>query len=50
MYGQEFLTWHVGESIIRKLRDALYDKIIDLPISFFIRSAPACSCPGLPMM
>lgn len=35
MYGQEFLMQYVGESIIRKLRDALYDKIIDLPISFF---------------
>jgi subfamily B ATP-binding cassette protein MsbA len=35
MYGQEFLMQYVGESIIRKLRDALYDKIIDLPVSFF---------------
>lgn len=35
MYGQEFLMQYVGESIIRKLRGALYEKITDLPISFF---------------
>jgi subfamily B ATP-binding cassette protein MsbA len=35
MYGQEFLMQYVGENIIRKLRDALYEKITDLPISFF---------------
>ena len=35
MYGQEFLLQYVGETIIRKLRDALYAKIIDLPLAFF---------------
>ncbi len=35
MYGQEFLMQYVGESIIKKLRDALYWKITDLPLSFF---------------
>jgi len=35
MYGQEFLLKYVGENIIRKLRDALYEKIMDLPLSFF---------------
>jgi subfamily B ATP-binding cassette protein MsbA len=35
MYGQEFLLQYVGENIIRKLRDALYEKIMDLPLSFF---------------
>lgn len=35
MYGQEFLMHYVGENIIRKLRENLYDKITDLPLSFF---------------
>lgn len=35
MYGQEFLMHYVGESIIRQLRDNLYDKISDLPLTFF---------------
>ncbi|MCF8109888.1 MAG: ABC transporter ATP-binding protein/permease [Desulfobacteraceae bacterium] len=35
MYGQEFLMHYVGENIIRKLRENLYDKISDLPLSFF---------------
>ncbi len=35
MYGQEFLLQYVGENIIKKLRDALYDKITDLPLAFF---------------
>lgn len=35
MYGEEFLLQYVGESIIRKFRDALYAKIIDLPLAFF---------------
>ncbi|MGB8719835.1 MAG: ABC transporter transmembrane domain-containing protein, partial [Desulfobacterales bacterium] len=35
MYGQEyFLSW-VGHDVIRQLRNSLYDKIQDLPISFF---------------
>jgi len=33
-YGSEYLMNHIGERIIRELRDSLYDKIIDLPISF----------------
>ncbi|MCK5782947.1 MAG: ABC transporter ATP-binding protein [Desulfobacterales bacterium] len=37
MYGQEFLLQYVGENIIRKLRDALYEKIMDLPLSFFYK-------------
>ncbi len=35
MYGEEYLIQYVGESIIRKLRDSLYDKISDLPLAFF---------------
>nr|WP_207683558.1 ABC transporter ATP-binding protein [Desulfonema magnum] len=34
-YGQEYLMNYVGESIIRQLRNALYDRIQDLPLSFF---------------
>ncbi|RZB29905.1 MAG: ATP-binding cassette, subfamily B, bacterial MsbA [Desulfobacteraceae bacterium Eth-SRB1] len=35
MYSQDYLMNYVGESIIRQLRDSLYDHIQDLPISFF---------------
>ncbi|MFP4226306.1 MAG: lipid A export permease/ATP-binding protein MsbA [Desulfobacterales bacterium] len=35
MYGQDFLMHYVGETVIKQLRDSLYDRIIDLPISFF---------------
>lgn len=35
MYGQDFLMHYVGETVIKKLRDSLYDRIIDLPLSFF---------------
>jgi subfamily B ATP-binding cassette protein MsbA len=35
MYGQEFLMNYVGETIIQHLRNDLYDRIQDLPISFF---------------
>lgn len=35
MYGQEFLMESVGQRIIRKLRDDLYGRIQDLPLSFF---------------
>ena len=35
MYCQEYLMNYVGESIIRRLRNSLYDHIQDLPISFF---------------
>ncbi|RJP85937.1 MAG: ATP-binding cassette domain-containing protein [Desulfobacteraceae bacterium] len=35
MYGEEYLMNYVGEHIIRRLRDALFDRIIDLPLAFF---------------
>ncbi len=35
MYGQDYLMNYVGESIIQHLRNDLYDRIQDLPISFF---------------
>lgn len=34
-YGQEYFMNYVGEDIIRRLRNLLYDRIQDLPISFF---------------
>lgn len=37
MYGQEYLMNYVGESIIRRLRNDLYNHIQDLPLSFFHR-------------
>lgn len=35
MYGQEYLMHYVGERIIKQLRNALYARIIDLPLAFF---------------
>ena len=35
LYGQEYLMSHVGQNIIRRLRNRLYDHIQDLPLSFF---------------
>ncbi len=35
MYGHAYLMNYVGESVIRRLRNSLYDHIQDLPISFF---------------
>lgn len=35
MYGQEFLMEAVGQRIIRRLRNDLYDHIQDLPLAFF---------------
>jgi len=35
IYGQAYLMNYVGESVIRRLRNSLYDHIQDLPISFF---------------
>jgi len=35
MYGQEYLMNYVGQNIIRRLRNSLYGKIQDLPLSFF---------------
>ncbi len=34
-YGQEFLMNYVGQNIIMRLRNQLYDKIQDLPLAFF---------------
>jgi subfamily B ATP-binding cassette protein MsbA len=36
-YGQEYLMNYVGESIIRDLRDMLYDRIQDLSLAFFYK-------------
>jgi subfamily B ATP-binding cassette protein MsbA len=33
-YGSEYLMSYIGEKIIRFFRDALYEKITDLPIAF----------------
>ena len=35
MYGQSFWMNYVGENIIMRLRNSLYDRIQDLPLSFF---------------
>ena len=35
MYGQAFWMNYVGEDIIRRLRNQLYDRIQDLPLAFF---------------
>ncbi len=35
MYGQEYWMNYVGEDIIRRLRNELYDRIHDLPLAFF---------------
>ena len=37
IYGQEYMMNYVGEGIIRRLRDRLYDHIQDMPLSFFHR-------------
>ena len=34
-FGHEYLMNYVGEGIIRRLRDLLYSRIHDLPLSFF---------------
>jgi subfamily B ATP-binding cassette protein MsbA len=34
-YGQEYFMNYVGEDIIRRLRNRLYDRIQDLPLAFF---------------
>lgn len=34
-FGQEYLMTYVGETVIRQLRDRLYDRIQDLPVGFF---------------
>ncbi len=36
-YGSEYLMNYIGEKIIRHFRDALYEKILDLPIAFIHR-------------
>jgi len=35
MFWGDYLMSHVGQNIIRRLRNALYDRIQDLPLSFF---------------
>jgi len=35
MYGQEYFMTYVGESVIRRIRNDLYDRIQDLPLAFF---------------
>lgn len=35
MFGQVFLMTYVGQDIVRRLRNRLYDSIQDLPLSFF---------------
>ena len=37
IYGQQYLMSYVGEGIIKRLRDSLYDNILELDISFFHR-------------
>lgn len=37
IFCQEYLMNYVGQNIIRRLRNLLYDRIQDLPISFFQR-------------
>jgi len=33
--GQSYLMTYVGEEVIRRLRNLLYDRIMDLPLTFF---------------
>ena len=35
IYGQEYMMSYVGQDIIRRLRNGLYDCIQELPLSFF---------------
>ncbi|MFW6239509.1 MAG: ABC transporter transmembrane domain-containing protein, partial [Thermodesulfobacteriota bacterium] len=35
IFGQNYLMDYVGQSIIRRMRNQLYDSIQDLPLSFF---------------
>lgn len=35
MYGQNYFMNHVGQGIIRQLRNLLYDRIQELPLAFF---------------
>ena len=35
MYGQQYFMNYVGQDIIRRLRNSIYSKISELPISFF---------------
>lgn len=34
-YGQQYWMSYVGEQVIKSFRNALYERIIDLPLSFF---------------
>jgi subfamily B ATP-binding cassette protein MsbA len=50
-YGQEYFMNYVGEDIIRRLRNQLYDRIQDLsPWPFSRKNAPVRSCRASPMM
>jgi len=35
MFGQQYFMSYVGQDIIRQLRNKLYNRILDLPLSFF---------------
>ncbi len=35
MYGHEYFMNYVGESIIRRMRNELFERIMDLPMAFF---------------
>ena len=35
LFGKDYFMSYVGEAIIKKLRDDLYDRIMDLPLAFF---------------
>ncbi|MBL0700773.1 MAG: ABC transporter ATP-binding protein [Desulfosarcina sp.] len=37
MYGQQYFMNYVGQDIIRRLRNSIYSKISELPISFFYK-------------
>jgi len=37
MYGQQYFMSYVGQDIIRRLRNSIYSKISELPISFFYK-------------
>jgi len=36
-YGQQYWMSYVGEQVIKSFRNALYERIIDMPLSFFHR-------------
>ncbi len=38
MYGQAYFMSYVGQDIIRRLRNSIYSKISELPVSFFYKA------------